>query len=108
MVQNIIKCNNLLKYLVIALLMSLWLASSVFAENVPLNQIPLIKDAATPEESSKLQSVPIKVSESPNYSFADIVEPLIPAVVNVYTVQYGTVERRDRYGIMKKNKKREL
>lgn len=89
MVQNIIKRDNLLKYLVIALLMSLWLASSVFAKNIPLNQISLAKDSATPEESSKLQSAPIKISESHKYSFADIVEPLIPAVVNVYTVQYN-------------------
>ncbi|MCC8398990.1 MAG: Do family serine endopeptidase [Rickettsia endosymbiont of Platyusa sonomae] len=88
MVQNIVKCNNLLKYLVIALLMNLWLASSVFAENIPSNQIPLTKGAATPEESSNLQLVPIK-PESYKYSFADIVEPLIPAVVNVYTVQYS-------------------
>ncbi|MFU7502478.1 MAG: hypothetical protein ACE1S7_03345 [Candidatus Tisiphia sp.] len=33
--------------------------------------------------------MPIKIPESHNYSFADIVEPLIPAVVNVYTVQYN-------------------
>ncbi|MCC8416732.1 MAG: S1C family serine protease [Rickettsia endosymbiont of Gnoriste bilineata] len=68
--------------------MNLWLASSVFAENIPSNQIPLTKGAATPEESSNLQLVPIK-PESYKYSFADIVEPLIPAVVNVYTVQYS-------------------
>ncbi|BFD45835.1 MAG: Do family serine endopeptidase [Rickettsia endosymbiont of Sergentomyia squamirostris] len=82
MVQNICKFNNLLRYLIVTFLMTMWLASSIFAENIQPSKI-------TPEESNNLQSVPIKIPESHNYSFADIVEPLIPAVVNVYTVQYN-------------------
>lgn len=68
------------------------MASSVFAENIQSSK-------TTPEESNNLQSVPIKIPESHNYSFADIVEALIPAVVNVYTVQYGKINR-GRLGVV--------
>lgn len=39
-------------------------------------------------EFTEINSVPLKVSEAARYSFADIVEPLIPAVVNISTIEY--------------------
>lgn len=41
-------------------------------------------------ETSNIEKSAIEISERTRYnSFADIVEPLIPAVVNIYTVQYS-------------------
>ncbi|XVN40650.1 MAG: Do family serine endopeptidase [Rickettsia endosymbiont of Argas persicus] len=39
-------------------------------------------------EFTEINSSPLKVSNSSRYSFADIVEPLIPAVVNISTIEY--------------------
>ncbi|MGX6959923.1 MAG: Do family serine endopeptidase [Rickettsia endosymbiont of Pentastiridius leporinus] len=39
-------------------------------------------------EFAAINPIPLKVSESARYSFADIVEPLIPAVVNISTIEY--------------------
>lgn len=39
-------------------------------------------------EFTEINSAPLKVSEAARYSFADIVEPLIPAVVNISTIEY--------------------
>ncbi|MCC8406320.1 MAG: Do family serine endopeptidase [Rickettsia endosymbiont of Sceptobius lativentris] len=39
-------------------------------------------------EFTAINSAPLKVSEAARYSFADIVEPLIPAVVNISTIEY--------------------
>ncbi|AFC71948.1 serine protease [Rickettsia rhipicephali str. 3-7-female6-CWPP] len=39
-------------------------------------------------EFTEINSAPLKVSEAAHYSFADIVEPLIPAVVNISTIEY--------------------
>lgn len=39
-------------------------------------------------EFSEINSIPLKVDNASRYSFADIVEPLIPAVVNISTVEY--------------------
>lgn len=48
------------------------------------------KAIALEEESafSEINSIPIKVNNASRYSFADIVEPLIPAVVNISTIEY--------------------
>ena len=40
------------------------------------------------DEFAKISSMPLKVTEAARYSFADIVEPLIPAVVNISTIEY--------------------
>ncbi|ACR47504.1 endopeptidase [Rickettsia peacockii str. Rustic] len=48
-----------------------------------------LKVAAQEEnEFTEINSAPLKVSEAARYSFADIVEPLIPAVVNISTIEY--------------------
>ncbi|AFE52573.1 periplasmic serine protease DO-like precursor [Rickettsia prowazekii str. GvV257] len=39
-------------------------------------------------EFTAINSAPLKISEAARYSFADIVEPLIPAVVNISTIEY--------------------
>ncbi|ASX28134.1 serine peptidase [Rickettsia sp. MEAM1 (Bemisia tabaci)] len=39
-------------------------------------------------EFTEINSVPLKVNNASRYSFADIVEPLIPAVVNISTIEY--------------------
>ncbi|MFY9590160.1 Do family serine endopeptidase [Rickettsia endosymbiont of Halotydeus destructor] len=56
------------------------------------NQILAEKNSnpATSGESefAEINSVPLKINESARYSFADIVEPLIPAVVNISTIEY--------------------
>lgn len=48
-----------------------------------------LKVAAQEENKfTEINSAPLKVSEAARYSFADIVEPLIPAVVNISTIEY--------------------
>lgn len=39
-------------------------------------------------ELTEINSIPLKVNNASRYSFADIVEPLIPAVVNISTIEY--------------------
>jgi len=43
----------------------------------------------TPIADEALTPITPPLNKNYNYSFADIVEPLIPAVVNIYTVQYS-------------------
>jgi len=84
MIKNIFHFNSTLKSLVTIFVINHCLESYSFAENTLLS-----KNVMT--ESSNLQQTSLtKIPETTNrYSFADIVEPLIPAVVNVYTVQYS-------------------
>lgn len=64
-------------------LITLCFTNSIFAESS--NEVK-----ATPIETSNVEKPPLPSSGMRNYnSFADIVEPLIPAVVNIYTVQYS-------------------
>lgn len=58
--------------------------SQAYADKAVVEKTP-------PVELNTFQSEPIKAPAAPNCgcSFADIVEPVIPAVVNIYTVQYG-------------------
>lgn len=51
----------------------------------------VMPEKITSAELNTFQSAPIKAPVAPHCScsFADIVEPVIPAVVNIYTVQYG-------------------
>ena len=39
-------------------------------------------------EFAEISAAPLKVSEAARYSFADVVEQLIPAVVNISTIEY--------------------
>lgn len=45
-------------------------------------------DLEKESEFSEINSIPLKVNNASRYSFADIVEPLIPAVVNISTIEY--------------------
>ncbi|MCC8417769.1 MAG: Do family serine endopeptidase [Rickettsia endosymbiont of Bryobia graminum] len=64
-------------------LLTVFFTNYIFAESS--NEVK-----ATPIETSNVEKPSLSSSGIRNYnSFADIVEPLIPAVVNIYTVQYG-------------------
>ncbi|HJD55204.1 MAG TPA: Do family serine endopeptidase [Rickettsia endosymbiont of Pyrocoelia pectoralis] len=52
------------------------------------SKTPKVKEPEEEGEFAAINPVPLKVSESASYSFADIVEPLIPAVVNISTIEY--------------------
>ncbi|WP_375326575.1 Do family serine endopeptidase [Candidatus Tisiphia endosymbiont of Nemotelus uliginosus] len=81
MIISIFKFDNLLK--ILFLIINLSFLSCIFAEDItpPPNILPL--------ERKELEIPPVKVPATSHYnSFADIVEPLAPAVVNIYTVQY--------------------
>lgn len=45
-------------------------------------------DLEEESEFTEINSIPLKVNNASRYSFADIVEPLIPAVVNISTIEY--------------------
>ncbi|WP_419235175.1 Do family serine endopeptidase [Rickettsia endosymbiont of Nabis limbatus] len=45
-------------------------------------------DSEEESEFTEINSIPLKVNNASRYSFADIVEPLIPAVVNISTIEY--------------------
>ena len=73
-------CTNKIRNIISVLCVMCCLLSKVFAE-VPS---PSIQEPTT---MIPVTQAPIKTMLYP--SFADIVEPLIPAVVNIYTVQYS-------------------
>lgn len=45
-------------------------------------------DLEEESEFTEINSIPLKVNNASRYSFADIVEPLISAVVNISTIEY--------------------
>ncbi len=92
--QKLFFKNRQLKYVIFCL--SLILNSHVLAE----------KNSETVENDfTEISSVPLKVNESARYSFADIVEPLIPAVVNISTIEYvnNKSESNDKEPLREKN-----
>ncbi|WP_410521011.1 Do family serine endopeptidase [Candidatus Tisiphia endosymbiont of Beris chalybata] len=74
----------MLKILFLIFVINLPFLSYIFAEDATPHQ------DTVPIEGQELTEPLVKSEVTPHYhSFADIVEPLVPAVVNVYTVQYN-------------------
>ncbi len=88
MIKGSFALENSLKIFLLIFLISMYLPYYVFAEDItPSISAPITGES---QNESQQKGGAEKKTIGPFYnSFADIVGPLVPAVVNVYTVQYS-------------------